>query len=217
MPNTVGGPRQHVPYTVPKEKHLPRGAQRTRPLIIFVLVAGASSIAILGSSKKLASFSLDIVQASGPASQENKSEANMNASPSPVITDEIKIIDSQGHPRIVMSAKSGNPVIRLLQTNGAPGVEVLLDSTGHPAVKLANPDPKGPTAALAVDDKGTHVKFDRPGGASSYLFLNNAGESGVVFVDAKGVRRLNILVGPENDAKIERFGSDGKPMPQLQP
>jgi hypothetical protein len=61
------------------------------------------------------------------------------------------------------------------------------------------------------------VKFDRPGGASSYLFLNNAGESGVVFVDANGVRRLNVLVGPDNDAKIERFGSDGKPIPQLKP
>jgi hypothetical protein len=105
----------------------------------------------------------------------------------------------------------------LLQTNGAPSVEVLLDSTGHPAVKLANPDLKGPTAALAVDDKGTHVKFDRPGGASSYLFLNNAGESGVVFVDANGVRRLNVLVGPDNDAKIERFGSDGKPIHQPKP
>ena len=141
----------------------------------------------------------------------------MHASLSPVITDEIKIVDSQGHPRIIMSAKSGNPVIRLLQTDGAPSVEVLLDSTGHPAVKLANPDIKGPTAALAVDDKGTHVKFDRSGGASSYLFLNNAGESGVVFVDANGVRRLNVLVGLDNDAKIERFGSDGKPIPQLKP
>ncbi|MGA9307220.1 MAG: hypothetical protein WBW31_17585 [Candidatus Sulfotelmatobacter sp.] len=96
-------------------------------------------------------------------------------------------------------------VIRLFQANGAPSVEFLLDSTGRPAVKLANPDLKGPTAALAVDDKGTHVKFDRPGRASSYLFLNNLGESGVVFVDANGVRRLNVLVGPENDARIERF------------
>ncbi|MGA7631087.1 MAG: hypothetical protein WCB11_09990 [Terriglobales bacterium] len=68
-----------------------------------------------------------------------------------------------------------------------------------------------------MDDKGTHVKFDRPGGASSYLFLNNAGESGVVFVDANGVRRLNVLVELDNDAKIERFGSDGKPIPQLKP
>src|SRR5580698_3788815 len=34
------------------------------------------------------------------------SEANMHASPLPVITDEIKIVDSQGHPRIIMSARS---------------------------------------------------------------------------------------------------------------
>src|SRR5580692_6382195 len=72
------------------------------------------------------------------------SEANMHASPLPVITDEIKIVDSQGHPRIIMSARSGNPVIQLLETNGAIGMEVLLDSTGRPAVKLANPTRKVP-------------------------------------------------------------------------
>jgi hypothetical protein len=78
------------------------------------------------------------------------SEANMHPSPLPVITDEIKIVDSQGHPRIIMSARAGNPVIQLLETNGAIGMEVLLDSTGRPAVKLANPDLKGPTAVLEV-------------------------------------------------------------------
>ena len=136
----------------------------------------------------------------------------MYTSPTPVITDEIKIVDSQGCPRIMMSARSGAPVIRLLQISGALSMEVSPDAGGHPAVKLANPDLRGPTAALAVDEKGTHVKSDRPGGASSYLFLNNVGESGVVFDDANGMRRLNILVGPDGDAKIERFGSDGKPL-----
>jgi len=139
----------------------------------------------------------------------------MHASPVPVITDEIKIVDSQGHPRIIMSARSGNPVIQLLVTNGAIGMEVLLDSSGRPAVKLANPDLKGPTAVLEVDDKGTHVLFDRPGGASSYLFLNNAGASGVVLVDSNGMRRFAVLVGSDNNVKMEQFGADGKPIPQL--
>ena len=185
-------------------------------LILFVLVAGSTAIATMEPIKKSTDYQLGTTTGAEAVSRQETSEANIHASPSPVITDEIKIVDSQGHPRIIMSAKSGNPVIRLLQTDGAPSVEVL-DPTGHPAVKLANPDLKGPTAALAVDDKGTHVKFDRPGGASSYLFLNNAGESGVVFVDANGVRRLNVLVGPDNDAKIERFGSDGKLIHQPKP
>jgi hypothetical protein len=141
---------------------------------------------------KSTGYQLGTATGAGAVSQQDTSEANMHTSPSPVITDEIKIVDSQGHSRITMSAKSGNPVIRMLQTNGVPSVEVLLDATGHPTIKLANPDLKGPTAVLAVDDKGAHVKFDRPGGASSYLFLNNAGESGVVFVDSNGVRRLDI-------------------------
>jgi hypothetical protein len=70
---------------------------------------------------------------------------------------------------------------------------------------------------LEVDNKGAHVKFDHPGGASSYIFLNNAGESGVVLVDSNGVRRLDVRAGPDDSAKIERFGPDGKPIPQLRP
>ena len=66
--------------------------------------------------------------------------------------------------------------------------------------------------AVAVEFSYQHTS-----GVSSDFFLNNAGESGMVFVDANGVRRLNVLVGPDNDAKIERFGSDGKPIPQLKP
>jgi hypothetical protein len=179
-------------------------------LILLVLVAGSTAIATMEPIKKSTGYQLGTATGAGAISQQDTSEAK-HTSLSPVITDEINIVDSHGHPRIIMSAKSGNPVIRLLQTDGAPSAEVLLDSIGHPAVNLANPDLKGPTAALAVDDKGTHVKFDRPGGESSYLFLNNAGESGVVFVDANGVRRLNVLVGPDNDAKIERFGSEVRP------
>lgn len=135
----------------------------------------------------------------------------MGAPSSPVITDEITIVDREGRPRITMSATTGSPSVRLLQANGAPGVEVLLDATGHSAVKLANPDPDGPTAVLEVDDKGTHVRFARPGGASGYLFLSNAGASGVVLIDANGVRRVDILVGPDGTSRIERLGTDGTP------
>jgi hypothetical protein len=145
-----------------------RNIKHPRPgmklLLLLVLVAGSTAIATMEPIKKSIDYQLGTPTGAGAVSQQSTSAANMHASPSPVITDEIKIVDSQGHPRIIMSAKSGNPVIRLLQANGAPGVEVVLDSTGHPAVKLANPDMKGPIAALAVDDKSTHVKFDRPGG-----------------------------------------------------
>jgi hypothetical protein len=156
----------------------------------------------------------------GQTASTNKSAGHLAATSSstkavprsPVIATEIKIVDSQGRPRITMSANSDSPMIRFLQLDGSTSLEILLDSAGRPTVKLANPDLKGPVASLAIDDKGTHVKFDRPGGASSYLFLNNSGESGIVFVDGNGVRRLNVLVGPGNDARIERFGSDGKPI-----
>jgi hypothetical protein len=136
----------------------------------------------------------------------------MTSLPPPVVTQEIQIVDGQGRPRLLLSAKSGSPAIELLRANGTPIVVVTLDSSGHPSMRLDNPDAEGPTAVLEVDDKGAHVKFDRPGGGSSYLFLNNAGGSGVVLVDTKGARRLDALVAPDGTAKIERFGTDGKPL-----
>jgi hypothetical protein len=137
----------------------------------------------------------------------------MASLPPPIVTQEIQIVDDQGHLRLLLSAKSGSPVIELLKVDGQSNVVVTLDAVGRPSIKLSNPDAGGPSAALEVDDKGAHVKFDRPGGASSYLFLNNAGGSGVVLLDAKGVRRLDALITADGTAKIERFGSDGKVLP----
>jgi hypothetical protein len=128
----------------------------------------------------------------------------------PVVTRALRIVDLAGTPRIVLSAETGEPVIEMLHTDGETSVKITLDAAGRPSVTLSNPDAAGPTAALEVDEKGAHVKFDRPGGASSYLFLNNAGGSGLVLIDKTGVRRLSATVGADGLSKIERFGPDGK-------
>jgi hypothetical protein len=80
-------------------------------------------------------------------------------------------------------------------------------------VRIQGSDPSGPSASLEVDDKGSHVKFDRSGGASSYLFLNNAGESGVVLLDLNGKRRLNLLVQADGEPVVQRFNAQGQPIP----
>src|SRR6266403_4884668 len=131
--------------------------------------------------------------------------------PPPVVTEAITIVDSDGHPRLLLSAKAGVPKIEMLQTNGQSSFEVALDSAGYPAMKLSNPDATGPAATLEVVETGTHVKFSRPGGGASYLFLNNAGGSGVVLIDVNGVRRLVALAPADGSVKIEKYGPDGKP------
>ena len=128
----------------------------------------------------------------------------------PIVTQEIQIVDSQGRPRILLSARAGEPVIEMLRSDSQPGFVMTLDPAGRPSIKLSNPEAAGPTAALEIDDKGAHVKFDRPGGASSYLFLNNLGGSGVVILDTKGARRLDILTAPDGSTSIDRYGSDGR-------
>jgi len=137
----------------------------------------------------------------------------MDTTPIPVVTQEIQIVDAQGHPRLLLSAKSGAPTIQLLDANGKVGAELSLTTDGHPLVKLSNPDATKPAAALEVDDKGAHVKFDHPDGASSYLFLNNAGGTGVVLIDTHGKRRFNAVVGADGTPRVERLGADGKVLP----
>jgi hypothetical protein len=143
-----------------------------------------------------------------PASKETSMDKSQR-----LVAQELHLVDEHGAPRIVLSAGSAAPSIQLLEANGAARAVVSLDAAGRPAVTLTNPDAAGPTAALEVDDKGAHVKFDRPGGASSYVFLNNAGVSGIVLIDAKGVRRLSAMVDASGNPIIQRFDADGKPMP----
>jgi hypothetical protein len=132
---------------------------------------------------------------------------------SPIVTQQIQIVDEEGRVRILLSAATGSPAISLTSPDGKRTLQVQLDSQGRPTVKLDNPDPTGPTAALEVDDKGAHVKFNQAGGASSYVFLNNAGQSGVVLIDSQGVRRINVILGPEGEPLIERFGQGGAKLP----
>jgi hypothetical protein len=131
----------------------------------------------------------------------------------PLIAHEIRIVDEKGQVRLILSAKSGSPTINMLGTDGAIRFSASLDGAGYGSIKILNPAATGPVASLELDDKGAHVKFDRPGGGSSYLFLNNAGESGAVFLDTNGKRRLNLLVKQDGQAEIQRFDEQQKPIP----
>lgn len=125
------------------------------------------------------------------------------APPAPVVTQEIRVTDAQGHARIVLSARDGTPTIQLLRGDDTPGATISLDDAGRPAIRLANPAANSPTASLEIDDKGAHVKFDRPGGASSYVFLNNAGGSGIVLIDAAGQRKAGIVLAPDGTMSVQ--------------
>jgi nitrous oxide reductase len=128
--------------------------------------------------------------------------------PPPVITSELRVVDSAGTPRILLSAAGDGPSIVLIGRGAQPAATIALDKADRPSVKLANPTPGAPVAAIEIDDKGAHVKFDRAGGASSYLFLNNAGTSGVVLIDAKGVRRAALVVSADGEVAVQ--GADAK-------
>lgn len=126
----------------------------------------------------------------------------MDVPPPPIVTQEIRVVDAQGSPRIVLSTLSGTPVIQILDPAGKPSVSLSTDKDGYPSVNLTSRDATAPTAVLEVDSKGAHVLFERPAGGSSYLFLNNQGVSGTVLIDANGKRRSETLLAADGTPTI---------------
>ena len=102
------------------------------------------------------------------------------------------------------------PTIELLPADGTIGMAISLDTDGRDSVRLNNPNANGATARLEVDVKWAQVEFDRPGGASSDLLLNDEGGSGIVLLDPKGRRKLALVASPNGEATIQRFDNDGK-------
>jgi hypothetical protein len=137
----------------------------------------------------------------------------MPSLPPPIVTSEIRIVDAEGHARLILSAAAGPPSVQLLSPEGETRAALALDAAGRPRLTLSGPDATQPTASVEVDDKGAHVRFDRPGGGSSYLFLNNAGVSGVVLIDAHDVRRAEVVLGPDGSPLIRRFDAQGHAIP----
>jgi len=126
---------------------------------------------------------------------------------------EISIVDETGRVCMTLSAANGAPSIHMLGPDGAERMTASLNASGYGSIQITNPNESSPVASLAVDDKGAHVKFDRPGGASSYLFLNNAGESGAVFLNGSEKRSLDLLVTPTGATKVQRYDQPDKPIP----
>jgi hypothetical protein len=125
----------------------------------------------------------------------------------------LDIVDEQGKICMTLSASSQVPTLELLDSSGQKRVTITVDKSGYGAVLLSNPTVSGPIASLEIDDKGAHVKFDRPGGASSYLFLNNSGGSGVVLLDSKGSRKLDLMVAPSGETEFRRYDQSSSTTP----
>jgi hypothetical protein len=149
---------------------------------------------------------LGLAMAQSGADQDGPKRRNVvRKQPTPVVTNEIRLVDAAGKTRLLLSIQSGLPIVQLLSEDGTPGLSASLDAAGHGSMKLHNSAARGPDAAIEIDDKGAHVKIDRSGGSSAYLFLNNAGESGAVLIDNHGKRRINMLVKEDGSSAIERF------------
>jgi hypothetical protein len=114
---------------------------------------------------------------------------------------------------MVLNAKEVTPSLRLLSKQGQKRISVALDGAGHGSLRLIDADSAAPGAAKEIEDKGAHMKFDHGAGASSYVSLNNAGESGLVLIDQSGHRRLSVLLPSTGDAIIQRFNALGEPVP----
>jgi hypothetical protein len=126
---------------------------------------------------------------------------------------ELNIVDENGRICMTLSASDQVPTVELLDSSGQKRITMIVDKRGYGSVRLSNPDSSGPVASLEIDDKGAHVKFDRTGGASSYLFLNNSAGSGVVLLDSKGSRKLDLMVSPSGETEFRRYDQSSSTTP----
>ena len=133
--------------------------------------------------------------------------------PSPVVTQEIQIVvDGQ---LILGCCFRPSPVVPIkIAGHGWHADSGVADSSGHPSMRLDNPDVEGPVAILEVDDKGAHVKFDRSGRARLELPLPERRRNRFVFVRRHQRRQAGRrAVAPDGTAKIDRYGANGELLP----
>jgi hypothetical protein len=149
--------------------------------------------------------------AQGNPHKQSRHQRSRSVPVKPLVTTELTIVDAQGRPRLRLSAAQ-QPTLQMLDEKGNVAMQVSLDDSSYPSIALMNPV-GGSSASLAVDPKGAHVKFDRPGGASSYLFLNDEGVSGVVLLDKSGKRRYELLLNADSSVTTRRFDDAGNALP----
>nr|WP_174506708.1 hypothetical protein [Acinetobacter sp. Marseille-Q1620] len=121
---------------------------------------------------------------------------------------ELEIVDENDQPRIRLSVDNGRPAIQLLQENGAIAGHIEIDKSGYPNIQLLSTPDKTLSLRLEVDSKGMHLKFDHQNGASNYLFLNNAGTSGLVMIDSQSRRRFAATVTAQGEVNIDSGNED---------
>ena len=122
----------------------------------------------------------------------------------------LSIVDGNGRPRLVMSVEKGLPMLAILREDGNAAMTMGTDADGRPQISLANPNPSGPRAVFELDPKGAHLRFERPGGASAYMFLNDQGGSGVVLIDQAGARRFHATLAADGSVSTDGVADLGK-------
>lgn len=115
---------------------------------------------------------------------------------------ELEIVDENGQPRIQLLVENGMPSIRLLNTQGQVRTQIGMTEDGFPKIELSSV-PDQLNVKLEIDPKGSHIKFDHQQGASCYLFLNNAGVSGLVMTDAQQQRKFAVTINEQGELKME--------------
>lgn len=116
---------------------------------------------------------------------------------------ELEIVDENDQVRIRLAVKANSPTIELLDQNGKVAGQIDVSVDGYPKLEFSSVADQLLNVKLELDPKGSHLKFDHQQGASSYLFLNNQGISGLVMVDVKQQRKFAATVNEQGELNFE--------------
>lgn len=120
-----------------------------------------------------------------------------------------RLVDEKGQMRASLGLVDGQPQLVLHDTAQRPRLVVSLGDKGNPQVALHDGVNALPNLVIESDAKGSHVLLRASDERQTYVFLKNAGASGLVLVGERGLRQADFLLGPDGFANWTLWNPDG--------
>lgn len=120
------------------------------------------------------------------------------------------VVDVSGRVRAAWSVEGDAPTLTFFDRDSKPRLQLVVNDAGFPQVLLYGQAGKPPTLKAECDANGGHVWLAGEGKQESYLFLKNTGATGVVLINAQGVRQAELMISAEGEPRCTLRDISGK-------
>lgn len=119
------------------------------------------------------------------------------------------LTDAEGKEHAKLCLVDRAPTLFFYDPHHHPRLQLGLNGDGLPQVFLHGLPAAEPTVKLECDALGSHVLLSGGGRAQGYLFLKNAGGSGLVLFGPAGQRQIEVLLTADGAARWTLWDTAG--------